>query len=111
MSAMDGVLLLHCYLLALAVYSHSPSAYETLKSFKLLQLPSTRTLKDYIHSNCEEAGKVQQCLKACREQYDRMVEMQKELNCKTVAFCEGVLIFDEVKLVLVCSGVAEIMNL
>ena len=68
-----------------------------MKSFKLLQLPCTRALKDYIHSNCEEAGKMQQCLKACHEQYEKMVEMQKDLNCKTVAFCEGVLIFDEGK--------------
>ena len=52
---MGSVLLLHCYLLVLAVYSRSPSAYEALKSYKLLQLPSTKTLKDYIHSNREEA--------------------------------------------------------
>ena len=96
---MDSVLLLHCYLLALAIYSRSPSAYKASKSFKLLQLSCTRTLKDYIHSNREEAGKIQQCLKASCEQYDRIVEMQKELNCKT-AFCEGVLIFDEVKVSL-----------
>ena len=56
-----------------------------------------RTLKDYIRSNQEEAGSIQQRLKICRKEYDRMVDAQKQLGSKTVAFGEGVLIFDEVK--------------
>ena len=56
--------------IALAVYSRSPSAYKALKEFRLLQLPSSRTLEDFIHSNCEEAGSIQQRLKVCREEYD-----------------------------------------
>ena len=82
---------------ALAVYTRSPSAYEAVKGFQLLQLPCVRTLKDYIRSNREEAGNIQQRLKVCREEYDRMVDAQKQLHSKTVAFGEGVLIFDEVK--------------
>ena len=85
------------YFTALAVYSRSTSAYEALKEFRLLQLPSTRTLKDFIHSNHEKPGSIQQRLKKCREDYDRMVEVQQEVKCKIQAICEGVLIFDEVK--------------
>ena len=90
---------MHCFysIPALAVYTRSPSAYEALKSFQLLQLPCVRTLKDYIHSNQEEAGSIQQRLKICHDEYDRMVNAQKQLNSKTIAFCEGVLILDEVK--------------
>ncbi len=56
-----------------------------------------RTLKDYIRSNREDAGSIQQRLKVCRKEYDRMVDAQKQLRSKTVAFGEGVLIFDEEK--------------
>ena len=35
------------FVLALAIYSRSPAAYEALKSFKLLQLPGISTLQDY----------------------------------------------------------------
>ena len=41
---------------ALAVYSCSPAAYEALKSFKLVQLPSVRTLKYYVDANLESIG-------------------------------------------------------
>ena len=85
------------YIPALAVYTRSPSAYEALKSFQLLQLPCVRTLKDYIRSNREEAGNIQQRLKVCREDYDRMVDAQRQLHSKIVTFGEVVLIFDEVK--------------
>ena len=45
---------------ALAVFTRSPAAYDALKDFKLLQLPSRRTLKDYtlgqgIHNNLMKA--------------------------------------------------------
>ena len=33
---------------ALAVYSRSPAAFEALSSFKILQLPSSTTLKSYV---------------------------------------------------------------
>ena len=82
---------------ALAVYTRSPAAYKALQSFRLLQLPCVRNLKDYMRSNKEEAGSIQARLKACRDDYDKMVDTQKKLNSKTVAFGEGVLIFDEVK--------------
>ena len=44
------------YLLALAVFTRSPAAHEALESFKLLQLPSVRTLKHYIDASLEGLG-------------------------------------------------------
>ena len=35
------------YRIALAIYIRSPSAYEALKSFKIIQLPSVTTLKTF----------------------------------------------------------------
>jgi len=43
-------------ILALAVYTRSPAAYDALRSFYLLQFPCVRTLKFYIDYNLEEAG-------------------------------------------------------
>ena len=88
---------LFLHYLALAVYTRSPSAYEALKSFQIIQLPGVRTLKDYINSNREDPGKIQERLKLCREEYDRMVAMQQQLGNKQVPISKGVLIFDEVK--------------
>ena len=48
---------------ALAVFIRSPAAYDALKDFKLLQLPSRRTLKDYISANLEKAGECFEHLK------------------------------------------------
>lgn len=67
---------IHYNTLALAVFTRSPAAYEALKSFKLLQLPSIRSLKSYISSNLEEAG---ECLKRLQEErkcYQVMVAEQ-----------------------------------
>lgn len=41
---------------ALAVYTISPSAYEALKSFGILQLPSKATLQAYTGAFRDEAG-------------------------------------------------------
>ena len=93
----------------MAVHTRSPSAYEALKSFQIIQLPGVRTLKDYINSNREDPGKdyinsnhedpgkIQERLKLCREEYDQMVAMQTQLGNKQVPISKGVLIFDEVK--------------
>lgn len=54
----------------LAVYTRSPSAYEALKSFQIIQLPGVRTLKDYINSNREDPGNIQERLKHSREEYN-----------------------------------------
>lgn len=41
---------------ALAVYVRSPAAYEALKSFKLLQLPSKTTLQAYTGAFLDDPG-------------------------------------------------------
>ena len=43
---------------ALAIFVRSPAAYEALKSFKLLQLPSRSTLQTYTSAFLDEAGKL-----------------------------------------------------
>ena len=70
--------------LALAVFTRSPSAYEALKSFKLLQLPSVRTLKYYIDANfLEKAGDCMKRLEDERKHYLEMVRNKKaELDNK-----------------------------
>ena len=50
------------YRVALAVFSRSPAAYEALKSFNILQLPSVSTMKTYMWANRKEPGPVYQRL-------------------------------------------------
>ena len=59
------------FFVALAVYTRSPAAYESLRSFKLLQLPSIRTLQHYLSANREDPG---ECM-------DRLVLEGKKLLC------------------------------
>ena len=42
--------------LALAVYTRSPAAYDELKSFGLIQLPSRATLQAYTGVFRDDAG-------------------------------------------------------
>ena len=68
---------------ALAVFTRSPAAYDALKSFKLVQLPSRRTLKHYIDANLEGAGEYLQRLEEERKQYLDMIDkMKKEKKTK-----------------------------
>ena len=55
----DQLLLFYCYrkCTALAVYVRSPAAYEALKSFNLLQLPSKATLQAYTGAFLDEPGR------------------------------------------------------
>lgn len=63
----------------LAVYSHSPAAYEVLKSFKLVQVSSVRTLKYYVDANLEGAGESTSRIILIRKAYIAIVEdMAKE---------------------------------
>ena len=63
--------------LALAVFTRSPAAYEALKSFKLLQLPSVRTLKYYMDAKLEGAGDCMNRLEDERRHYLLMLEKKK----------------------------------
>ena len=66
-------------LLALAVYSRSPTTYQALRGFKLLQLPCVCTLKYYIDSNLEGAGDSMERLQQCRVQYNALIEEKKKI--------------------------------
>ena len=45
-----------CIFKALAVFARSPAAYSSLRSFRLLQLPSVSVLKQFKSSYKEAAG-------------------------------------------------------
>ena len=49
----------NCYFTALAVFVRSPAAYEALKGFNLLQLPSRATLQAYTGAFIDDPGEVQ----------------------------------------------------
>ena len=67
------------FLLALAVYSRSPAAYEALKSFKILQLPSRSTLQSYTGAFLHDPGADSSCLADQVAQYVLFYQkLQKE---------------------------------
>ena len=107
--------MLHVFIIALAVYTRSPAAYDSLRSFKLLQLPCVRTLKHYVDFNLEEAGEVEKRLVDKKTEYDKLVSLQKERlktkkvrrqeenevqNCEEDVSIEGVLPIGEGSLIL-----------
>ena len=87
--------------IALAVYSRSTSAYEALKSFDLLQLPSSDTLKDFKSPLTCAPGEIDSRLQKERELYDGRIKEameRKKINSGyLLPLSLGVLIFDEVK--------------
>ena len=77
--------------IALAVYTRSPAAYEALCNFKLLQLPSVRSLKFYIDANLENAGDSVLRLKKSRRQYLELVaEKKNEVDTSTGTYMYSV---------------------
>ena len=81
---------------ALEVYTRSPTAYDALKGFGILDLPSVSTLKTFTSFNVESAGVSEERLAFARRQYDAMVD-ENHATHQSVPFNEGVLVFDEVK--------------
>ena len=75
------------FYLALAIFTRSPAAYEALKSFKILQLPSRSTLQSYTGTFLHEPGVSNQCI---ADQVARYVmfkaECEKQGN-STFLFC------------------------
>jgi len=79
----------------LAVYSRSPAAYEALKSFGILKLPSRSTMQAYTSCFLHEGGST------CSEQacmYEKF-KQQCSRSGKQMPMGDGVLIFDEVKVI------------
>lgn len=84
------------YRLALAVYTRSPAAYAALKSFNILQLPSKRSLQEFVGANCDPPGVNEKKIAEQRNLYDAVKQLKLRSNKKEPQ-SEGVLIFDEVK--------------
>ena len=84
------------YWVALAVFSRSPAAYEALKSFNILQLPSVSTMKTYMRANREEPGPVYHRLAEEKTKYEEIKEFKRKMKFP-IPLGEGALIFDEVK--------------
>ena len=85
-------------ILALAVFTRSAAAYEALKSFKILQLPSRSTLQSYTGAFLHEAGASSSCIAGQVTNF--MIYKDECLkNGKRETKGDGVLIFDEVKVV------------
>ena len=82
--------------LALAIYTRSPAAYEALKEFDILKLPSKATLQSYSGSFIHEPGASARCIS---DQVSRYLVFKEE--CRRLGKQEpkgdGALIFDEVK--------------
>ena len=87
------------YSSALAVYTRSPAAYEALKGFNILNLPSVSSLKAFTGSNLEGPGDIQ---KRLSEDYQSLMEQKKTQGARP-PLGEGVLIFDEVKVAMKVS--------
>ena len=81
---------------ALAIFSRSPAAYEALKSFEILTLPSVSTLKTFMRANVEDPGPVYERLAEEQKHYNEIQEFKRKLG-KVTPSNEGALIFDEVK--------------
>ena len=87
------------YRMALAVYTKSPAAYESLKCFKILQLPSAKSLSHFLRSKLHEPGVHNSLHEYVKDQEEKYVKYKEELHDrgKPVPLHEGIIIFDEVK--------------
>ena len=84
------------YPVALAVFSRSPAAYEALKSFQILNLPSVSTLKNFMRSNREDPGPIYNRLAEEQRNYESIRDFRHQMKLP-LQLGEGALIFDEVK--------------
>ena len=86
------------YIIALAIYTRSPAAYEALKSFKILHLPSRSTLQAYTGAFHHASGANSACIKDQVAQYILYCEQLRKEG-KRESIKAGALIFDEVKVI------------
>ena len=87
------------YRIALAVYIRSPAAYEALRSFKILQLPSVTTLKTFKGPRLHQPGINRDIQEYIQEQQVNYTKYKSEVQQRgqNQPLGEGILIFDEVK--------------
>lgn len=86
------------YRLALAVYARSPAAYRALASFDLLRLPSVYSVRNASRAYSSEAGVSHEYLATQQKRYADYKE-EKLRKGEKLPVGEGVLIFDEVKVI------------
>ena len=86
------------HFVALAVFIRSPAAYEALKSFNILSLPSRSTIQAYTGAFLHEAGASHDSILKQVESYELFKEACRSSG-KRLPKSDGVLIFDEVKVV------------
>ena len=84
--------------IALAVFSLSPAAYEALKSFKILQLPSRSTLQAYTGAFLHDAGSTEDCIRDQVAQFVVHDAARIQRGCLPSKKA-GVLNFDEVNVI------------
>ena len=84
------------------MYTRSPAAYEALKGFDILKLPSVSSLKAFTGSNLEAPGDIQKRLSQSYDDYQTLIQTKKEQGGK-LPLGDGVLIFDEVKVAMKIS--------
>ena len=82
--------------IALAIFSRSKAAYEALKSFEIISLPSVSTLKQYMRANVEDPGPMYERMEEEKTKYAELCKLKNAVNMP-VPLHEGALIFDEVK--------------
>ena len=81
------------------MYSRSPAAYEALKSFGILQLPSRSTLQAYTGAFLHEPGANFSCIADQVARYLLFCNDLEKNEQKKIPMKDGVLIFDEVKVI------------
>ena len=89
------------------MYSRSPAAFEALSSFKILQLPSSTTLKSYVQSNKEAPTECATRLAHERSLYDAQIEEHLQAGKQKPPLSEGALIADEVNVAAKLHGTVE----
>ena len=94
------ILLMHSLLRA--VFVRSPAAYEALKSFNVLCLPTWSTLQAYNDCFLHEGGASWKSIAKQVEQIQQFKVSQKAQG-KLEPLADGVLIFYEVKVISRCG--------
>ena len=80
------------------MFVRSPAAYEALKSFNIIQLPARSTLQAYTGCFLHEGGESWDSIAKQVEMFQQFKKSQKVLG-KLEPLADGVLIFDEVKVI------------
>ena len=87
------------YRIALAIFTHSPAAYEALKGYQILNLPSVPSLKQFTAANKQAPGLNLPHLHDAKQTYTAYKKERREQGLLEPKD-NGDLIFDEVKVVM-----------